>query len=127
MASSLTVDELRAQLEQLGLSTRGLKPELKKRLRRGTARATSPPGNEAEAEADELATGQVGEQMDASASSKQNEKKKEKPFKPRWTKFLVLDVEATCEAGKGGRSGFDFPNESASFLFLSRSGMSCSR
>ncbi|CEH19496.1 Predicted exonuclease [Ceraceosorus bombacis] len=43
MSSSLTVDDLRAQLSQLGLSTRGHRPELRARLKRSRIRQEAPP------------------------------------------------------------------------------------
>ncbi|EPQ31864.1 uncharacterized protein PFL1_00063 [Pseudozyma flocculosa PF-1] len=80
-AAALTVHELREELTKLGLDSKGVKPQLRQRLRKARASA-SPQHDRAEPHADRA---------------------------PRWTpehdSFLVLDVEATCEVTR--RYGYD--------------------
>ena len=100
MASSLTVEELRSRLHELGLDTKGKKGDLRLRLKNAIRnRSNSPPsasdGNEIAGET----------------------------WEPEFDTFLVLDVEATCEATRkyrniqhGFETGcFQYPNEIIEF------------
>ncbi|KAI8074369.1 ribonuclease H-like domain-containing protein [Gongronella butleri] len=88
-AATTTVESLRKQLEDLGLDTRGLKPELKKRLRKEKKRI-------ANLEKNELAQ-----------LPKPPTLVKLQPF----DYYLFFDVEATCDVN----GGFQYPNEIIEF------------
>ncbi|GAC99418.1 hypothetical protein PHSY_007019 [Pseudozyma hubeiensis SY62] len=100
MASSLTVEELRSRLHDLGLDTKGKKADLKLRLRKAIRNGSSSPPNAADAATDADTT-----------------------WEPEFDTFLVLDVEATCEATRkyrnlqhGYETGcFQYPNEIIEF------------
>lgn len=100
MASSLTVEELRSRLHDLGLDTKGKKADLKLRLRKAIRNGSNSPPT------------------DASASPEIDT-----AWEPEFDTFLVLDVEATCEATRkyrnlqhGYETGcFQYPNEIIEF------------
>ncbi|KAJ9476501.1 SAP domain-containing protein [Pseudozyma hubeiensis] len=100
MASSLTVEELRSRLHNLGLDTKGKKADLKLRLKKAIRNGSSSPPNAADAV------------NDADTN-----------WEPEFDTFLVLDVEATCEATRkyrnlqhGYETGcFQYPNEIIEF------------
>ena len=95
MSAALSVEELRHELQQLGLNTKGLKPELRQRLKRGRAIF----GNRTQAA---------------------NQQTPSEPieWQPEYDSFLVLDVEATCERNR--KYGFDSagppPNSPGAFF-----------
>lgn len=94
MSGSQRVEELRAELSQLGLDTRGHRSELRTRLRKGRkSRSKQLPERDDEPPCEERGS-----------------------WKPSIDSFLVLDVEATCERGGHGQQtrqvAFDYPNES---------------
>lgn len=100
MTSSLTVEELRSRLHDFGLDTKGKKADLRLRLKKAIRNASdSPP---------------------AAAGQSQNEDTR---WEPEFDTFLVLDVEATCEATRkyrnlqhGYETGcFQYPNEIIEF------------
>ncbi|KAN0066450.1 hypothetical protein ACQY0O_000544 [Thecaphora frezii] len=79
-AATLKVNELREELNKLGLDSKGVKPQLRQRLRKAQARL-----------------------------SPSDENGPQEEDTPRWTpehdSYLVLDVEATCELTR--RYGYD--------------------
>ncbi|KAL2916704.1 hypothetical protein HK105_203820 [Polyrhizophydium stewartii] len=83
------VDALRAQLEQLGLSTSGKKDDLAKRLAKARKREANNRAAQAKAE--------------AAAALQAARDAKPQPFDI----YLVCDIEATCDEN----SGFNFANE----------------
>ncbi|KAI8141309.1 ribonuclease H-like domain-containing protein [Fennellomyces sp. T-0311] len=85
--TTTTVESLRKQLEDLGLETRGHKPELKKRLRKAKKKLSK-----------EAVESDPDIQPDQSRSQ---------PF----DYYLFFDVEATCDEG----GGFEYPNEIIEF------------
>lgn len=101
MAASLTVEELRSRLHELGLDTRGKKADLRLRLKKAIRKPSTSP---------------TSPSIDGSAHS-------DSAWNPEFDAFLVLDVEATCEAtrkyrnvGHGFETGcFQFPNEIIEF------------
>ncbi|KAI9307347.1 ribonuclease H-like domain-containing protein [Cunninghamella echinulata] len=86
--SLTTVESLRQQLENLGLDTRGHKPELKKRLRKAKKKIENKEKNE-------------------QSQVKKADSTKKQPY----DYYLFFDVEATCEAD----GGFEYPNEIIEF------------
>ena len=102
MASSLTVEELRSRLHDLGLDTKGKKADLRLRLKKAIrSGSNSPKSNPAADGSDSAVT----------------------TWEPEFDTFLVLDVEATCEATRkyrnlnhGFETGcFQYPNEIIEF------------
>lgn len=94
MSNSLTVEQLRSQLEALGVDSRGHRKELRSRLKRQDGPRQNGPSI-----------------ADAATSWR----KAGLPWSPQIDSYLVLDVEATCEAVRAGqsrKSSFEFPNES---------------
>lgn len=100
MASSLTVEELRSRLDDLGLDTKGKKADLKLRLKKAIRNGGSSPSSS----------------PDGAGSG-------ETAWEPEFDTFLVLDVEATCEATRKYRNishgyetgSFQYPNEIIEF------------
>ncbi|KIS72254.1 uncharacterized protein UMAG_00666 [Mycosarcoma maydis] len=98
MASSLTVEELRSRLHQLGLETKGKKADLRLRLKKALRSASNSPPSTPGSHADTT-------------------------WRPEFDTFLVLDVEATCESTRKYRNlnhgyetgSFQFPNEIIEF------------
>jgi hypothetical protein len=91
MTSHLSVPALRTRLEDLDLPSNGKKPELQRRLRKALARI--------KAEEERIESGAPrDEELDLSK------------WRPKYTDYLVVDVEATCEDGR--MAGFGYPNES---------------
>ena len=100
MSCSLTVDQLRTRLHDLGLDTKGKKADLrirlKKAIRNGSSSPPAPPSQGQDAETE---------------------------WEPEFDTFLVLDVEATCEATRKYRNlehgfetgSFQYPNEIIEF------------
>ena len=100
MASSLTVEELRSRLHELGLDTKGKKADLRLRLKKAIRNGSNTPPSAAA-------------EPDSGNPS----------WQPEFDTFLVLDVEATCEATRkyrniqhGFETGcFQYPNEIIEF------------
>ncbi|SPO21277.1 uncharacterized protein UTRI_00754 [Ustilago trichophora] len=101
MASSLTVEELRSRLHDLGLDTKGKKADLRLRLKKAIRNGSNTPPSATAADPETtIAT-----------------------WEPEFDTFLVLDVEATCEATRkyrniqhGFETGcFQYPNEIVEF------------
>ncbi|OAD01830.1 hypothetical protein MUCCIDRAFT_132030, partial [Mucor lusitanicus CBS 277.49] len=90
-----TVESLRLALEQMGLSTKGHKPELKQRYRKALKKQKETAEAVKEAET-------PSEPIEEPAKIE-----KKQPF----DYYLFFDVEATCEAN----GGFTFPNEIIEF------------
>ncbi|KAK4520624.1 substrate-specific activator of APC-dependent proteolysis [Mucor velutinosus] len=90
-----TVEALRMALEQMGLSTKGHKPELKQRYRKAVKKQKE--------------TAEAAKAVEAPPEPVEEpaETKKKQPF----DYYLFFDVEATCEAN----GGFTFPNEIIEF------------
>ena len=91
--TTTTVELLRKQLEDLGLDSRGHKPELKKRLRKAKKKISK----------ESPADSPVIESTEADQPPKQ-------PF----DYYLFFDVEATCDEG----GGFEYPNEIIEFPII---------
>ncbi|KAJ1042141.1 hypothetical protein NDA10_003284 [Ustilago hordei] len=103
MASSLTVEELRSRLHDLGLDTKGKKADLRFRLKKAIRNGSNSPTSASATDTPESPAGAGWE--------------------PEFDTFLVLDVEATCEATRkyrninhGFETGcFQYPNEIIEF------------
>ncbi|SNX84062.1 uncharacterized protein MEPE_02770 [Melanopsichium pennsylvanicum] len=101
MASSLSVEELRSRLHDLGLETKGKKADLRLRLKKALRTQSATPDG-----------------ISASASAPADSK-----WDPEFDTFLVLDVEATCESTRKYRNlqhgfetgSFQYPNEIIEF------------
>ncbi|TKY90896.1 hypothetical protein EX895_000894 [Sporisorium graminicola] len=100
MSSSLTVEQLRSKLQHLGLDTKGKKADLRSRLRKAIRNGSnSPPAPSDESKVPHTT------------------------WEPEFDTFLVLDVEATCEATRKYRNlqhgfetgNFQYPNEIIEF------------
>ncbi|KAK4053850.1 hypothetical protein OIV83_001506 [Microbotryomycetes sp. JL201] len=89
-----TTDELRHQLAELQLDTRGHKDVLKRRLLNA---------RKAQQQTKDSDGGEDGDQDAPSAM--------QRPLGERFDSFLVLDVEATCVDIKDARLAFSYPNE----------------
>lgn len=102
MASSLTVEELRSRLHDLGLDTKGKKADLRVRLKKAIRNGSNSP-----------TSAQTVDGSDSTGTA----------WEPEFDTFLVLDVEATCEATRkyrninhGFETGcFQYPNEIIEF------------
>ncbi|KAF9989150.1 hypothetical protein BGZ75_007405 [Mortierella antarctica] len=122
-----TVDDIREQLRQLGLDTRGNKSTIKARLRKHLKKdpnqsESSAASDQAKAnDADENGSAdphpeetQVrGDQEDTQDPTKDLDEALRKPLhmNSRYDYYLCFDVEATCEKG----FSFEFPNEVIEF------------
>ncbi|KAI7874860.1 hypothetical protein K492DRAFT_168753 [Lichtheimia hyalospora FSU 10163] len=91
---STTVESLRKALADLGLETRGHKPELKKRLRKAKKKLSA-------SESNTTSTTTTPDQSNPPIT------KSQQPF----DYYLFFDVEATCEEN----GGFEYPNEIIEF------------
>lgn len=87
-----TVESLRKALADLGLETRGHKPELKKRLRKAKKKLNAAESNNTTTTSDQPSPAIP---------------KKQQPL----DYYLFFDVEATCEEN----GGFEYPNEIIEF------------
>ncbi|CDS01309.1 uncharacterized protein SPSC_01922 [Sporisorium scitamineum] len=100
MSSSLTVEQLRSKLHDLGLDTKGKKVDLRTRLRKAIRNGSNSPPTT------------LDESKDADTT-----------WEPEFDTFLVLDVEATCETTRKYRNlqhgfetgSFQYPNEIIEF------------
>ncbi|KAM0792361.1 hypothetical protein ACM66B_005041 [Microbotryomycetes sp. NB124-2] len=93
-----TTDELRRQLSELQLDTRGHKDVLKRRLLNARkARQGQQDSEDADRDDDDDDDTDDGEMQ--------------RPQGERFDSFLVLDVEATCVDIKDARLAFSYPNE----------------
>ncbi|CBQ68085.1 conserved hypothetical protein [Sporisorium reilianum SRZ2] len=100
MSSSLTVEQLRSKLHDLGLDTKGKKADLRTRLKKAIRNGSNSPPT----------TSDESKSTDAT-------------WEPEFDTFLVLDVEATCEATRKYRNlqhgfetgSFQYPNEIIEF------------
>lgn len=99
--ATTTVEGLRLALEQLGLCTKGLKPELKQRYKKAIKK-------QKEAGASSITTPETEEEEEEVKSV--NDTKEDKNIQP-FDYYLFFDVEATCEEN----GGFTFPNEIIEF------------
>lgn len=94
-SKATTVESLRKALADLGLDTRGHKPELKKRLRKAKKKLN------ATSESSTTTTTTASDQPNPAIT------KKQQPL----DYYLFFDVEATCEEN----GGFEYPNEIIEF------------
>ncbi|KAI8639243.1 ribonuclease H-like domain-containing protein [Parasitella parasitica] len=102
-----TVEALRLALEQMGLNTKGYKPELKQRYKKALKKQKEA-NAEAEAEAVAANVTMTIPPLSPSPSIDQSAPGvRKQPF----DYYLFFDVEATCEAD----GGFTFPNEIIEF------------
>ncbi|KAI9499028.1 hypothetical protein BDB00DRAFT_783628 [Zychaea mexicana] len=126
---STTVEALRKALQDLGLDTRGHKPELKKRLRKAKKKLAAQ--NEKQQQEEErnktrpspLPSSSAGATcIDGQKQQEQKSQQKEdseltqdrddQPLKKQpFDYYLFFDVEATCEEG----GSFEYPNEIIEF------------
>ncbi|KAF9571271.1 hypothetical protein EC968_000767 [Mortierella alpina] len=121
-----TVDDIREQLRQLGLDTRGNKSTIKARLRKHLKK--DPNQSKSFQTHDQARTNDTDENGSADSSTKETQVRDqeetqgqttdldETPRKPlhinsRYDYYLCFDVEATCEKGYS----FEFPNEVIEF------------
>lgn len=123
-----TADDIREQLRQLGLDSRGNKSAIKARLRKHLKKDSSQSessqtsgqvqskdtGATGSADSDSEEDTQVRDQE--KDTQEQTERLEEAPRKPlhknsRYDYYLCFDVEATCEKG----FSFEFPNEVIEF------------
>ncbi|KAF9289399.1 hypothetical protein BGZ68_009423 [Mortierella alpina] len=122
-----TADDIREQLRQLGLDSRGNKSAIKARLRKHLKKDSSQSeSSQASGQVQSKDTGAAGSaDSDSEATQvrdqekdtqEQTERLEEAPRKPlhknsRYDYYLCFDVEATCEKG----FSFEFPNEVIEF------------
>lgn len=100
MTSSLTVEELKTRLHDLGLDTKGKKADLRLRLKKAIRSGGSSPPTSIDHPEDNVSA-----------------------WEPEFDTLLVLDVEATCEATRKYRNlkhgyetgSFQYPNEIIEF------------
>lgn len=103
--SRMTVDQLRSSLSELGLSTKGHKPDLSARLRKGKKEISGASSSEAEGEEVQCGGWGNGISSTAEASSAPGGWRDDNPFssgdprdwQPLYDTYLVIDIEATCE------------------------------
>lgn len=142
MTSSLTVDQLKDSLSNLGLQTTGKKDQLKSRLKKATKKLKQDSDNlhsffnhdddneEQDQVEQHLNSQESGNRSTTdhtqTAPSNGNKKGQDSPskdgpkkkvWKPKFHTFLITDVEATCEKSKLNFKGkkvssFEYPNES---------------
>lgn len=93
MTSQLTVPELRDTLSSLSLSSQGKKEQLQKRLRKAQRR---------------IRLAEEAAERGASRGTEQDDG----VWRPKYRRYLVLDVEATCEEAIYRGGPFVYPNES---------------
>lgn len=94
MTSHMTVHELKEALSRMNLPVYGKKDELRGRLRKALT-------------AQKLAEEERQDQINSNGIPSRPRKARE----PKYRRFLVVDVEATCIEGE---KGYEFPNESES-------------
>lgn len=99
---STTVESLRKALADLGLETRGHKPELKKRLRKAKKKLNAASESSTKTTATTTTTTTTASDQPNPAITK-----KQQPL----DYYLFFDVEATCEEN----GGFEYPNEIIEF------------
>ncbi|PWN26704.1 hypothetical protein BDZ90DRAFT_232829 [Jaminaea rosea] len=92
MTSQLTVPELRDTLSSLSLSSQGKKEQLQKRLRKAQRR---------------IRLAEEAAERGASRGTEQDDD----VWRPKYRRYLVLDVEATCEEAIYRGGPFVYPNE----------------
>ncbi|KAL1925311.1 uncharacterized protein VTP21DRAFT_194 [Calcarisporiella thermophila] len=111
--NSLTVDQLRERLAELGLDSRGLKQTLKKRLRNHVKNSKETQSSLPDAKAHLGSTSDLDSKNIKAIESDASDHSEEFPQFPKqpFDYYLFFDVEATCE--KTG--SFDFPNEIIEF------------
>ncbi|UZJ51115.1 hypothetical protein CBS101457_000435 [Exobasidium rhododendri] len=118
MSNSLSVEQLRIQLEALGVDSRGHRNELRSRLKKkqqqqGHFQRNSQRRDKEPSIADVAPSWRRAEAGSRVAMSSKPEVV-ETIWQPKVESYLVLDVEATCQAVKAGqprKSSFEFPNE----------------
>lgn len=119
------VDDIREQLKQLGLDTRGNKPTLKQRLRKhfkDAKTSTTKDNNSSDDDNDEEEEGTTSKPQKPLDEKKKQQKQQEQKQdvgqslkmlhkNSRYDYYLCFDVEATCELG----FRFEFPSEVIEF------------
>ena len=114
-----TVESLRKALGELGLDTRGHKPELKKRLRKAKkklAKEEEEDDTKKKGESHTIITTTIpdsltnNQKVEGQEKEKKEEEEKAFPKQP-FDYYLFFDVEATCEEG----GSFEYPNEIIEF------------
>ncbi|KAI9255117.1 hypothetical protein BDA99DRAFT_152791 [Phascolomyces articulosus] len=113
-STTTTVESLRKALEELGLDTRGHKPELKKRLRKAKKKLAKEQVDTKKNDTSPLSSRSttiksviIPDQSDQDQNEQISSKIQKQPF----DYYLFFDVEATCEEG----GGFEYDNEIIEF------------
>ncbi|KAI7861099.1 hypothetical protein BDC45DRAFT_13312 [Circinella umbellata] len=109
-----TVESLRKALGELGLDTRGHKPELKKRLRKAKKKLAKEEQDNTSKKSEIHTSTTITDSLKNGEEVKGEEENQveEKGFqKQPFDYYLFFDVEATCEEG----GSFEYPNEIIEF------------